>query len=119
MRGDSSGSRARADNRTNYGKLVQSQPDTDAGGDIPERECDNATPVFILHDHIPTRNGMKSGVPPMWLLNSFAVSRKTWACVFRHVLCLPRSEAPVCAVGCRMKLSSHVIQRRVGRVTQL
>lgn len=81
MRGDSSGSRARADNRTNYGELVQSLPDTDAKGDIPESECDNATPVFLLHDHIPTRNSMKSGVPPMRSMNCFPVSRETWSCI--------------------------------------
>jgi hypothetical protein len=52
-------------------------------------------------------------------MNCFAVSRETCSCVLWHVLCLPRSEAPVCAMRCSMKFSSYVIQRRVGRVAQL
>ena len=77
MREDSSGSRVRADSRTNYGQPVKSPPGTEHSSDLPESKCNNATPVFLLHDHVPTRNGMKSGVPPMRLLNSLAIRRKT------------------------------------------
>ena len=119
MCGDLSGSRARADSRTNYGQTSPVSARHGRRKYIPESKCDNTTPVFLLHDHVPTRNGMESGVPPMRLSDSFAASRKTRARLLGHVLCLPRSEALICPVRCRMKLSSYVVQRRVGRVAQL
>ncbi len=118
-RGNLSGSRARADSRTSCSPAVQFPYDRDAEGDIPESKRDNATPIFLLHNHVPTRNCMKSGVPPPRLLNSFAVSHKTRTCVLYHMLYLPRSQTLACAARRRMELSSYVIQRRVWRVAQL
>jgi hypothetical protein len=61
---------------------VPSLPDADTGGDIPERESDDAAPVFLLHNHVPTRDGMIPRMPPLRLRDSFAVSCKARAGVF-------------------------------------
>src|SRR5712671_4588708 len=79
--GGSSCSRARADSPTNCDEPVQSQPDSIRRRNIPERECDDATPVFLLHDHVPARHGMIPGVPPPRILDSLVIGCKTRTCV--------------------------------------
>src|SRR6266702_808092 len=88
--GDLTYSRARADSLMSCSEAVQSSHHEEVGRDVPECERDDATPVLFLNYDVPAGNCMIPGMPPLRLLNSFAVSCETLTCVFRHVLGLPR-----------------------------